>query len=110
MKKKVEVTVSLFTEKEIPSGVVIKAKNSTYDYHSLFLMSINEGFMGSGVSIDDDRICQITIYEDGKPTICDVKKIFDNKEIIIDGLTNYITIIIPPSSGILFQLMPSFCI
>ena len=71
-------------------------------------MSINEGFMGSGISTDDDRIYKVTIYKNNNPTNYEFHKILDNKEIIIDGLSNYITLVIPPSSKILIQLIPVF--
>jgi hypothetical protein len=103
-----EISVSLFTNKEIPSGVSIMYKNSNYDYKSLFLMSINEGFMGAGISTDDERICHVTIYKNSNPTSYKFYKILDNKEIIIDGTTNYITLVIPPSSKTLIQLIPAF--
>jgi hypothetical protein len=103
-----EISVSLFTDKEIPSGVTISTKNSNYNYKSLLLMSINEGFMGGGISTDDERVCQVTIYKNSNPISYDFYKTLDDKEIIIDGLTNYITLVIPPSSKILIQLIPYF--
>lgn len=103
-----EISVSLFTNKEIPSGVTISTKNSNYNYKSLLLMSINEGFMGGGISTDDERVCQVTIYKNSNPISYDFYKILDDKEIIIDGLANYITLVMPPSSKTLIQLIPYF--
>lgn len=103
-----EASVSLFTNKEIPSGVSIIARNADYDYKALYVMSITEGFMGRGISTDDDRICHVTIIKNDNSSTYEFHKILDNMEIIIDGLNNYITLTIPPSSKSLFQLIPFF--
>ena len=103
-----EVSISLFTNGEIPTGVTITARNSNYDYNSLFLMSINEGFIGGGISTDDKSISQVTIFKNGTPSTYEFCKILDGMEIIIDGLTNYITFVVPPKSKSLFQLIPHF--
>ncbi len=103
-----EVIVTLFKNASLPNGVRIHSRNSQYDYNSLFQMSIDEGFMGSGISTDDERISRITIYKDSNPTSFEFNKILDNLEIIIDGQTNYISLVIPPSSDTIIQLMPLF--
>lgn len=103
-----EITVSLFTNKAIPTGVSITAKNSNYNYNSLLLMSINEGFMGGGISTDDERICQVTVFKNNISCNHEFHKILDNMEIILDGRKNYIILTIPPSSKSLVQLMPFF--
>ncbi len=106
--KKEDVLVSLFNNELITAGVTIRAKNSNYDYKSLYIMAINEGFSGSGIMTDDDRICRINIYKDSIPTSFEFYKILGDQKIIIDGLFNYITLIIPQSSKLLLQLIPGF--
>lgn len=101
-----EISISLFTDKEIPSGVTISTKNSNYDYKSLYLMSVNKGFIGGGLSTDNERISQVIIFKNSDPISYEFHKILDEVEIIIDGLTNYFTIVIPPSSKSIVQLMP----
>jgi hypothetical protein len=103
-----DITVLLFTNKEIPSGVTITAKNTNYDYSSLFLMSIKEGFMGGGISTDNEHISRVTIFKNNNPCSYEFHKIIDNLEIIIDGQNNYIAIEISPSSKSLVQLIPTF--
>jgi hypothetical protein len=102
-----EVHVSLFQNQQLPIGVSINAKNSSYDYKSLLLMSINEGFIGSGISIDDDHNHKVTICKNGNTQSYEFYKILYNKEIIIDGLANYITLVIRPSSNLSIQLIPA---
>jgi hypothetical protein len=103
-----EVSISLFNNGEIQTGLTITARNSKYDYNSLFLMSINEGFIGCGISTDDKSISQVTIFKNGTPSTYEFCKILDGMEIIIDGLTNYITFLVRPKSKSLFQLIPHF--
>jgi hypothetical protein len=103
-----EVSISLFNNGEIQTGLTITARNSNYDYNSLFLMSINEVFIGGGISTDDESISQVTIFKNGTPITYEFCKILDGKEIIIDGLTNYLTFVVPPKSKSLFQLIPYF--
>ena len=100
------ISISLFTGSEIPKGVTISIKNSNDDYNALLSMSMNEGFIGGGISTDDERISQVNIFKNGSPSSYEFHKIIDNLEIIIDGISNYITIVIPPTSKSLFQLMP----
>jgi hypothetical protein len=102
------VSVSLFKDMTFPAGVTVKAIHSDYDYKSLSLLAINEGFIGSGISTDDDRICQVTVFKNSLHQIFEFNKIFDNTEIIIDGLANYISFVIPPFSKSIIQLLPTF--
>ncbi|MBU3714207.1 MAG: hypothetical protein FGM46_04585 [Ferruginibacter sp.] len=100
------IFLPLFTDKGLPGGVTITAKHSGYDYNALFLMAMTEGFTGSGISTDDERIGQVTIYEAGKPNNYEFYKLLENRKIRIDGVSCYVTLIIPPSSEITAQLMP----
>ena len=99
------MTIEIF-KTNIPDGVSIIPINSKYDYSALSLMALNEGFKGSGILIDNDDIESVTIYSNNIPTIYSFRKFLDNQEIIIDGLANYISIVIPATSKTILQLMP----
>lgn len=105
---KKSVSVSLFKSDGIPAGVTIHTKGTDYDYNAMHLLSINKGFKGSGLSVDDERISGVTIYKESNPKSYPFHKIMDNHEIMIDGVSNYLSILIPASSHILFQLLPTF--
>ncbi len=92
----------------LPAGLTIKAIHSDYDYKSLSFLAVNEGFIGSGISTDDDRISQVTVFKDSLPQIFKFNKILNNTEINIDGLANYITLVAPLFSKSIIQLLPTF--
>ena len=100
-----DVTVEIF-KPNIPDGVSIKSINSNYEYASLTLMALNEGFKGSGILTDNEDIERVTIYSNDIPTIHSFRKILENQEIIIDGIANYISIVIPATSKTILQLKP----
>lgn len=100
-----EVSIELF-KNNIPDGVSIKSINSDFDYSSLSLMALNEGFQGSGISTDNDDIKSVTIYSNHIPSVYPFRNILDNQEIIIDGVANYISIVIPADSKTILQLLP----
>lgn len=102
------VSFSLFKDLTLPAGVAIKAIHSDYDYRSPSFLAINEGFIGGGISTDNDGICQVTVFKDNIPQIFKFNKILDNTEINIDGLANYITHVAPPFYKSIIQLFPTF--
>jgi hypothetical protein len=102
------VSVSLYKDMTLPAGLTIKAIHSDYDYKSLSFLAVNEEFIGSGISTDDDRICKVTFFKDSIPQSLVFNKILDNTEINIDGLANYVTLVIPPFSKSIIQLLPTF--
>ncbi len=102
------VSVSLFQPAGIPPGITIHAKGTEHDYHALHHMSVTAGFMGAGLSTDDDRIIHGTIHHDHTQTNFSFNKILDNHPIVIDGKSRFITLIIPAGTKMLLQLLPTF--
>lgn len=101
-----DVTLSFFTNQKIPNGVSVTVKNLDFDYNSLLSMAINTGFIGNGICTDDNRIFQAAIYKNGTPIFYEFSKVLNDTEIMIDGLSNYFALTIPPSSKTLVQLLP----
>jgi hypothetical protein len=98
----------LFQPAGIPPGLSINTNCVEYDYHALHLMSVTAGFMGAGLSTDDDRIIHGTIHHDHTQTNFSFNKILDNHPIVIDGKSRFITLIIPAGTKMLLQLLPTF--
>jgi len=103
-----EVTLPFFKDGPLPSGIDIHVTNSDYQYADLISMAQAEGFTGSGIITDDERVSLLTIYMNHQPTQYHFSKILDNLEITIDGAGNYISLVFPPESTTLVQLMPRF--
>jgi len=103
-----EVTIPFFREDALPSGLTIFARNTDYNYTALLSIAQTEGFTGSGIITDDERVSLLTIYRNHQPTHYEFSKILDGLEIIIDGKGNYISLNFPPMSTTLVQLMPRF--
>jgi hypothetical protein len=103
-----EVIVHFFREDPLPSGIDIHVRNSDYQYADILSMAQAEGFTGSGIVTDDERMSQLTIYKNYQPTQYHFSKILDDLDITIDGTGNYISLVFPPESTTLVQLMPVF--
>jgi hypothetical protein len=103
-----EVTVPFFREESLKAGITIHARNTDYNYAALLSMAKKEGFTGSGIVTDDERVSLLTIYRNHQPTQYLFSKILDGLEIFIDGKDNYISLNFPPMSYTLVQLMPVF--
>ena len=103
-----EVSIPFFREEPLPAGITIRARNTDYDYEALLNIAQKDGFTGSGIITDDERVSQLTIYKNHQPTPYQFSKILDNLDITIDGAGNYITLNFPPESTTLVQLMPTF--
>ena len=98
-------TVRLFSDDDLPEGVTIATRNPKFYYKALRSFAMTDGFIGSGVSSDEELA--FTIHNGGKSESFSTK-FLPEKEIVIDGDSKYIAINIPPDSSVLFQLLPSF--
>ena len=105
---KAEVSIPFFREEPLQSGIDIHVRNSDYQYADLLSMAQTDGFTGSGIITDDERVSLLTIYKNNQPTQYHFSKILDNLNITIDGAGNYISLVFPPMSTVLVQLMPRF--
>jgi hypothetical protein len=103
-----EVAVSFFREEPLPSGIDIRVRNTDYNYASLLAMAQTDGFTASGIIADEERVSLLTIYKNHQPTAYQFSKILDGLDITIDGAGNYISLVFPPESTTLVQLMPRF--
>jgi len=103
-----EVTISFFKDEQLPLGTAVHYRNTNHHYESLLAIAQSEGFAGSGIVTDDERVSLLTIYKNHQPTQHYFSKILDNLEITLDGKNNYISLVFPPDSTTLVQLMPYF--
>ena len=103
-----ELIVPFFRGEHLPTGIDIRVRNTDFNYASLLAMAQMDGFSGSGIITDDERVSLLTIYRNHQPTPYQFSKILDNLDITIDGAGNYITLNFPPESTTLVQLMPAF--
>ena len=99
-----EYSIPLFKEFELPFGLTIVAINNRYNYDSLCLMAKTEGFVGHG--FNSSIIKQVKIQAKNQLSEIDLKSSEPVFKVVIDGLENYITIIVPPYSSGFFQLFP----
>ena len=96
--------IRLFSEEVLAEGVLIKARHSDYDYNTLRCFAIKDGFIGSGINLDEELefVIHNGILAEEFHT-----KFLPNKEIEIDGYSKFIEVDIDANSIILFQLVPS---
>jgi hypothetical protein len=97
--------VQLFENVILPDGLKINSHRTEVDYQQLLSYAQLKGFIGSGINADEKLSF----------TICNgltKEKYFTNflaeKEILIDGFSNYIELEVPVIPSIIFQLMPTF--
>lgn len=98
--------ITLFKQGEENINVKTKVINSDYNYDSLALMAISNGFKGSGLQSEFGFIEKATIYTPNGFKKIEVQSIWNDENILIDGISNYIIIEVPPLSNGIFQLMP----
>jgi len=95
--------IRIFENSTLPNGVKINLRNSEYDYHLLQSLAQSKGFIGNGISADQELRFTIS---NGLSTEKYQDKFLTDKEILIDGFSNYVEVEIPAKTSILFQLMP----
>jgi len=95
--------IRIFENSTLPNGVKINLRNSEYDYHLLQSLAQSKGFIGNGISADQKLRFTIS---NGLTTEIYHDKFLTDKEILIDGFSNYVEVEIPAATSILFQLMP----
>ena len=100
-----EQLIPFFKKEQLPEGVYIRAKGTSYDYDSLLLLATSKGFKGTGIMVDDINVNRLSIYKNNEPKDIILNKIIDDIEILIDGGSNYITLVIPPRTNVLIQLI-----
>jgi hypothetical protein len=103
-----EVTIPFFSLDPLPSGITIHTRNTDYTYAALLSIAQTDGFTGSGIITDDERVSLLTIFRNHQSTQYQFSKILDGLEIFIDGKDNYVSMNFPPMSTTLVQLMPRF--
>ena len=97
--------VQLFKSENLPNGVKIKHRNSICEYQQLLSFAQLRGFIGSGIHADEELnfiICHGNTKEKYET------RLLTDKEIEIDGFSNYVEVEIPANTTILFQLFPKF--
>lgn len=99
------LTVPLFRDHELSSGLIIKAIGTNLNYDSLNLMSRDKGFRGIGILSTFQTICTISFTNESIHISPGV--MYDGLEINIDGFSKYIIITIPPHTKGVFQLLHS---
>lgn len=88
--------VTLFKMGIENSYVYIHSLNSNYNYNSLLLMANSKGFIGSGFESESVFIKKVTICKPNLVKKIELKTIWNEEEIYIDGFSNYIIIEVPP--------------
>jgi hypothetical protein len=99
-----DVSIPLFKEKQLPEGVSIRSIRGEYDYESLVLMAKNENFMGCG--FQSDFITKIQVISPEVIYDLDSRVVASDNKIILDGLDQYLSIVVPANSMGFFQLFP----
>jgi len=95
--------VRLFETVILPDGLKIKHRHTEYDYQHLQSISQSKGFIGNGISADQELRFTIS---NGLTTEKYLTKFLPDKEILIDGFSNFVEVEIPARTSLLFQLMP----
>ena len=95
--------IRLFENSTLPDGVKINFRNTEYDYNFLKSLAQSKGFIGNGINADQELKFTIS---NGLTTEKYLTKFLPDKEILIDGLSNYVEFEIPARTSLLFQLMP----
>ena len=96
-------SIRMYSEEVLADGVSITVCNSEYYYNILRSFAIKDGFIGSGINLDEELefVIHNGILAEEFHT-----KFLPNKEIVIDGYSKFIKVNIPANSIILFQLLP----
>ena len=84
--------VRLFENVTLPDGVKINLHNSEYDHNLLQTLAQSKGFIGNGINSDQELKFTIS---NGLTTEKYLTKFLTDKEILIDGLANYVEVEIP---------------
>jgi len=103
----IEKEIKLFTQDGLVEGITAKVVNSELDYNFLLNIAINKGFKGSGIIINTELINQICVQDEQNSETIIINKILQNKQIILNGHSKYISMILPPKSDfpIIIQLI-----
>ena len=103
-----EKEIKLFTQDGLVEGVIVKVFNSDLDYNFLLNIAKNKGFKGSGIMINTELINHICFQDEENSETIIINKIIDNKQILLNGHTKYISLVIPSQSEapIIIQLLP----
>lgn len=104
----IEKEIKLFTQDGLVEGITTNVINSELDYNFLLNIAINKGFKGSGIIINTELINQICVQDEQNSESIIINKILQNKQIILNGHSKYISMILPPKSDspIIIQLIP----
>jgi hypothetical protein len=100
-----EQNVFLFKEMGLPKGVTVIAWGTQYDYPSLLSFAINKGFKGNGIMTDTESVDTVSIFNENEAVVLNFDHLLEDQEIIINGISKYISFTIPPSSNVLIKLM-----
>ena len=95
--------VRLFQNVNLPDGVKINLRNSEYDHNLLQTLAQSKRFIGNGISADQKLRFTIS---NGLTTEKYHDKFLTDKEILIDGFSNYVEVEIPAKTSLIFQLIP----
>jgi len=101
-----EKEIILFTKKGLPEDVTVNVINTKNNYDFLLNFALGEGFIGGGIMVNSDLIDCITIHDGGKLEIVGFEKMLIEKKISINGTSNYISLILPPATPVVLQLLP----
>ena len=103
---KSERSINLFTNEGLPDDVTLNVINTKNNYDFLLNIALGEVFIGSGLMINSELVNCITIHDDSKLEIVSFEKMLIEKNISINGTSNFISLTVPPSSNLVLQLLP----
>ena len=91
-----------------PYGYIMPHSDGKGRIFSPLNIAINKGFKGSGIIINTELINQICLQDEQNSETIIINKILQNKQIILNGHSKYISMILPPKSDfpIIIQLIP----
>lgn len=100
--------LNLFKDDGLPSGVSVKVINSNRDYDFLLTVAKKDGFSGRGMIVDNKELKCVTVFNESSTETIYFDKLILQKQILIDGINRYVSIVIPGKSEgpLLIQLVP----
>jgi hypothetical protein len=94
--------INLFSG-SLEAGVIVTTGN--YNYQALQLIARNKGFRGNSLTTNFDTSLKLEFVHDGKTTHAVLNGRYEQAEILMDGLSNYIQFTCPPEKKFYIRLL-----
>ena len=94
--------INLFSG-SLKAGVIVTTGN--FNYQALQLIARNKGFRGNSLTTNFDTSLELEFVHNGKSTHAVLNKRYEQAEILMDGLSNYILFTCPPQKKFYIRLL-----